>query len=115
MTYLCGLNKDQFQTMMDDLANSYLNGCDEYPKTLVEAYNYAIRYKGVKPRNKKGGEGIAFATEHEDSDEQEEYHATSGKVLSHKGVPVRFYLCKKNHYLSDCPKNSDRVEKDHDK
>ena len=38
VTFLSGLNSSRYQELIDDLVNSYLNGSDEYPKTVVEVY-----------------------------------------------------------------------------
>ena len=46
MTFMCGLNQTRYQSLMDDLSNSYLNGRDEYPKDLVAAYNLDLNRTG---------------------------------------------------------------------
>ena len=38
IAFLCGLNRNRYQDLLDELINSYLNGRDEYPRTLVLAY-----------------------------------------------------------------------------
>ena len=38
VVFLSGLNSTRYQELIDKLANAYLNGRDEYPKTPVEAY-----------------------------------------------------------------------------
>ena len=45
MAFLGGLNCDWYQDLLDKLANSYLNGRDEYPKTLVAAYKLVTNKK----------------------------------------------------------------------
>ena len=44
MSFLCGLNKEHYQDLLNDLAKSYLAGRDEYPKTLVGAYNIVTNW-----------------------------------------------------------------------
>ena len=44
--FLCGLNKEKYQELLDDLSNAYLAGRDEYPKTLVDSYNLVINWRG---------------------------------------------------------------------
>ena len=39
MAYLCGLNRDRYQDLLNQLANAFLAGQDKYPKNLVGAYN----------------------------------------------------------------------------
>ena len=37
ITFLCGLNRGRYQDLLNELTNSFLNGRDEYPFTLVLA------------------------------------------------------------------------------
>ena len=46
MEFLYGLSRDQYQDLLDQLANSYLSGQDAYPKTLVVAYNLVTDQMG---------------------------------------------------------------------
>ena len=42
IAFLCSLNGDRYQNLMDNLANSFLTGEDKYPKSLVAAYNLVV-------------------------------------------------------------------------
>ena len=45
ISFLCRLNKDKYQDLLDNLSNSYLAGQDEYPKTVVDTYNLVTNWK----------------------------------------------------------------------
>jgi hypothetical protein len=45
MAFLNKLDKSRFGGMLDELDNAYQNNRDEYPDTLVQAFNKASRYK----------------------------------------------------------------------
>ena len=63
ITFLCGLNCDKYQDLLDDLSNSYLAGRDKYPQTVVDAYNLVTNWKGKKSsQGTRLNDGINFNT-----------------------------------------------------
>ena len=61
IAYLCCLNQVWYQPLLDELANYFLNGRDEYPKTLIAAYNLVTNWSGKHQVTEiKEGDGVAF-------------------------------------------------------
>lgn len=109
MTFLCGLNKDRYQDLLDDLANSYLAGQDEYPKTLVAAYNLVTNWKSPHKHPKlKTNDGVAFNTVKQDMNEKKQA-SNNGVVRTKAGKIVWCFICGENHYKSNCP-NADQEQ-----
>ena len=48
MVFLCEMNHDKYQDLLDDLSNSYISGRDEYPKTVVDAHSLVLHWKCKK-------------------------------------------------------------------
>ena len=93
MAFLSGLNKDRYQELLDDLANSYLNGRDEYPKNLVASYKLVTNWKGsFKPHRSKTNDGVNFNI----------VDSESGVLNRKDGTPVKCRRCGGNHYPSSC-------------
>ena len=64
LAFLCGLNRKKYQELLDELANSYLNGRNEYPTTLVSAKDLAISWRGFQKDETipRANDGAAFNT-----------------------------------------------------
>ena len=61
--------------LLNDLKNDFQMGRDEYPKTLMAAYDLSINLKGdTKGPSVSPNDGVAFAIESEEVD----VHATNG-------------------------------------
>lgn len=61
MAFLSGLNNDKYQGLLDELTNAFLSGRDEYPKTVVDAYNLVTNWRGKKPASQlKINDGVNF-------------------------------------------------------
>ena len=61
--------------LLNDLKNDFQMGRDEYPKTLMAAYDLSINLKGDKKGpNVSPNDGVAFAIESEEVD----VHVTNG-------------------------------------
>ena len=108
IVFLYGLNHDRYQDLLDELTNSYLNGRDEYPRTLVLAFTLVTeRRGGIKtPRNSNTNDGVAFNTDVVDSrvDENSEHVNTISDMLMRKdGTTVNLFICGENNYTNNCP------------
>ena len=91
---------------MDELANSYLNGRDEYPKTIVAAYNLVLHWAGG---NKTAPTGQNDAVSFNTIDEEADVNTTSGGVILRKdGLPVKCVICGDNHWPNKCPNKQRR-------
>ena len=110
MSFLSGLNVDRYQDLLDELANSYLNGRDEYPKNLVATYKLVTNWKGkTKPPRQNYNDGVNFNTMGEEEVDGQTHLTTDDKILCRRdGTPVRCIICGENHYPNKCPnKNTD--------
>ena len=89
--------------MLDELANSYLDGRNEYPTTLISAKNLATSWRGFQKdeKNSRTNDGSAFTT---DSEYKARAHATvNGTKMRKDGTPVIFLNCNGNHYRNEYP------------
>ena len=78
-TFLSGLKRAIYGVLLNDLHNVFRMGCDEYPKTLTAAYDFAINWKGdTKGDSVTPNDGVAFSTKSEEAD----LHATNGMKLT---------------------------------
>ena len=46
VVFWCGFNSHWYQDLINNLANAYINGQDEYPKNTVEAYKLITNWRG---------------------------------------------------------------------
>ena len=59
--FLAGLNKGRYKYMLDEIANSFLDGRDKYPKNLVSDYKLVTNWKGkTKTPRQHFDDGINF-------------------------------------------------------
>jgi len=106
MVYLCSLNWDRYQDIMDKLANSFLQVRDNYPKTLVAAHRMATEWRGSKRRNDGGvnNDRVNFLQDGEDDiNGSGAALTTKSAVLKRDGAPVKCNICNENHWQRDCP------------
>ena len=55
MAFISGANRIKYGRLIEELEDSYLKGNEnEYPKTVIDAYNLLLNYKN-DPRNHSGG------------------------------------------------------------
>ena len=81
------------QDLLDKLTNSYLNGRDEYPRTLVLAYKLVTeRRGGIKvQRSSNTNDDVAFHTDGVDSridEDGEHVNTTSDMLMRRDGTAV---------------------------
>ena len=65
LAFLCGLNRKRYQGLLDELAHSFLNGRNAYPKTLASVKKLATELHRFQKedQNPRANDGAAFATE----------------------------------------------------
>jgi Zinc knuckle len=91
IAFLLGCDRARYGKLIEDLENDFLQGRNNYPKTVVAAYNLITNWK---QENRFGwrapqADGVAFATDGKKT-------PTKKNVNCHKcGV--------KGHYATDCP------------
>ena len=91
ITFLCGLNREKYQDLLDDLSHLFITGKDIYPKLVVEAHSLVLHWKNKKsgPRQRIG-DGINFNTIGEEDSDGEAVNVTQGGVIRKKnGQPVK--------------------------
>ena len=103
--FLAGLNQEQYQGILDELANSYLSRRDKYPKSLVAAHNLVSNWKGTSKvkRPNKTNNGVSFHQQYDDSNKIT--NATEGILRRSDGKPVKCNICGGNHYPRECNQN----------
>ena len=104
--FLSGLNYQRYQTLVDELSNSFLNGRDKYPRLVVAAYKLVTNWKGLlaapalKPNS---GVTIAQAGNEQQEAQHTTTNATKGILKRRDGMPVVCKICSDNHYTNECP------------
>ena len=98
--FLSGLNRARYGVLLNELHNAFRTGRDEYPNTLIAAYDSDINWKGyTKGASVTPNNGVAFT-----ADSEEVYvHATDGMKLTRTGKPVICHIYGKNRYTNRCP------------
>ena len=90
--YLLGSDRARFGKLIDDLQNNFLQGTDNYPKTLVDAHSLLLHWKHDNNNSNSAQQqatttGVAFAQ-------------TGSTDKSH----IQCFKCKKyGHYSNNCP------------
>jgi hypothetical protein len=84
----------RYDSYRSELAHAFLNGRDEYPRTLSAAIEVMSKRHDIATRRTTSGEGVAFATTGKgDSD-------VKPKTKDH----ITCFKCgEKGHYKSECP------------
>ena len=95
--FLSGLNRARYGVLINNMHNNFCMGCDKYPKTLTDAYDLIINWKGdTKGIGMTPDDGVAFTTESEEAD----VHATDRVKIAQTGKPVICHIYVKNHYAN---------------
>ena len=102
--YMCGLDRGNYQGMVDNLVNAFLSGQDIYPKSKVQVHKLITGWSGSGHGTfKDRSDGVNFATidEKEEGDDAR-IHTTTWKLLTKTSEPVVYFVWGKNHWHSDC-------------
>ena len=61
MAFLCSLNREKYQDLLDNLSNTYISGIYEYSKTVVDAHSLVLHWKDKKgPQREWFSDGVNF-------------------------------------------------------
>ena len=107
LAFLMGADRTRYGKLLEDLENSYLQGRDDYPKTLNEAYTL-LMYWRQNPKNyarMMGGitDGVAFTNAEGRSDQQSIVNANAGAKSKRDKADVTCHKCQeKGHYANEC-------------
>jgi Reverse transcriptase (RNA-dependent DNA polymerase)/Zinc knuckle len=111
VAFLLGADRIRYGKLIEDMENSYLQGQNNYPKTINDAYNLLSNWK-QDPRNMVrigagGTDGVQFVnngTENENDGTLLANNGTSKKGgKSNKSEVTCFNCGKKGHYADSCP------------
>ena len=85
IAFLMGADRVQYGGLLAELENDYLKGSDQYPKTMVAAYNLLVNYKIDMTRVgvTASSDGMAFTNVDGDSEDGDE--ANEGTTLAMQG------------------------------
>ena len=85
IAFLMGADRVQYGGLLAELENDYLKGSDQYPKTMVAAYNLLVNYKIDMTRvgATASSDGMAFTNVDGDSEDGDE--ANEGTTLAMQG------------------------------
>lgn len=94
IAFLLGCDRARYRKLIEDLVNNFLQGRNNYPMTVVAAYNVVTNWK---QENRFGwrapiADGVAFA------------NVDDTKKAPTKQRNVTCHECEiKGHYATDCP------------
>ena len=105
IVFLCTLNRDRYQDLLNELVNAYLKGRDDYLKTLVAAHKLVTNWRGEqKPQhNDCTNDGLNFVQKG-DKDVHTTKGSHSNKLLRKDGSLVKCHIYGANHYRNSFPK-----------
>ena len=102
VSFHSGLNHNRYCKLMNDLHNTFRMGRYDYPKTLTNVYDLAIKWKGdtvsvAIPPNY----GMAFVSDNRR--QSNDVHAVDGSLaLTRSEKPVECHICGMNKYANKC-------------
>jgi hypothetical protein len=111
VAFLLGSNRVWFGKLIEDLENSHLQGQNNYPKMVLDAYSLLVNWK-QDPRNMvrmggMGGDGVVFANNGTESEDSGTILATAGNRKGRNKDHITFFKChEKGHYADSCPNDT---------
>ena len=106
VAFLCGLNAQHYQGLLDELSDAYLNGRNEYPQTLVAAYKLVTNWKGestLLPLKPDSGVTFTQAGSKEQTTDAT-INVAKGKLKRQDSSNVVCHIYSAKHYADECPK-----------
>jgi Zinc knuckle len=108
VAFLLGSDRVRFGKLIEDLENSHLQGQNNYPKTVQDAYTLLVNWK-QDPRNMvrmggMGGDGVVFTNSGIESENSGTNLATTGGTKGRNKDHITCFKCQeKGHYADSCP------------
>jgi hypothetical protein len=110
VAFLLGSDHVRYGKLIEDLENSHLQGQNNYPKTVQDAYTLLVNWK-QDPRNMVrmggvGGDGVVFTNNDMESEESGTNLATTGGKKGRNKEHITCFKChEKGHYENGVEKN----------
>ena len=103
VSFLSGLNRHIYGPFIIDIHNLFMIGWNRYPKTLTNAYDLAINWKGDTGSVTNAPiDGMEFVNDN--IGKGGNVHATDISVkLTRSRGPVECHICGLNHYTKNGP------------
>jgi Zinc knuckle len=108
VAFLLSSDRVRFRKLIEDLETSHLQGQNNYPKTVQDAYTLLVNWK-QDPRNMvqmsgMGGDGVVFTNNVVEPDESGTTLATMGGKKGRNKNQITCFKCQvKGHYADSCP------------
>jgi hypothetical protein len=106
-----GSDRNRYGKLIEDLENSYLQGNNNYPKKVQDAYTLLVNWK-QDPRNmvRMGGmwgDGVVFNNNGTESENSGTTLVTGGAWKGHNKDHITCFKChEKGHYADSCPNDT---------
>ena len=106
VAFLLGADRSKFGRLLENLENDFLQGQNNYPKTITGAYNLLTNWKhGTHMHNLPSNDGVTFTYTHDD-EENDVTLVNSGNQEQTSLGKYPHITCtncnKKGHYATTC-------------
>jgi hypothetical protein len=111
VAFLLGIDRNQYGKLIEDLENSYLQGNNNYPKMVQDAYALLVNWK-QDPRNMvqmggMGGDGVVFTNNGTESENSGTTLVTGGALKGCNKDHIKCFKChEKGHYADSWPNDT---------
>jgi hypothetical protein len=115
VAFLLGSDRVRFGKLIEDLENSHLQGQNNYPKTVQDAYTLLVNWK-QDPRNMvrmsgMGGDGVVFTDSGVKGDTPGTNLVTIGGKKGRNKEHITCFKCQgKGHYADACPNDATKSD-----